>query len=246
MLKKRDIDKENNEEGSPAWMTTYGDMMTLLLVFFVFLYSFSVMDIEKFEGFISALKNQLGVLDAGRTITDYDSIDVGAMNENIAPSLENITMVMSEMQSYIRENNLQDRINLKITERGLVVSFTGEILYDVGEAEIKPRGKEILDEIVRNIKDIPNAVAVEGHTDDWPINTEQFPSNWELSTTRAVNVIKYFIEEHSLSPRRLSAAGYSEYRPLVPNDSAENRAKNRRVEIVVLNTGISDNYRRSD
>src|SRR6056297_3472221 len=121
---RRNSRKNNNDEnsgGSPAWMTTFGDMMTLLLVFFVLLYSFSVMDLEKFQGFISALQNQLGVLDAGRTVTNTEGIDAGTMGEDVAPSLENLSTVMAEMQSYIAENNLSDRIHMEITERGLVV-----------------------------------------------------------------------------------------------------------------------------
>ncbi len=242
---RRNKRRNNNESsgGSPAWMTTFGDMMTLLLVFFVLLYSFSVMDLEKFKGFISALKNQLGVLESGKTLSEENVINKGSMGERYNSTPENISKVMNEMSNYVRENGLEDKINMQITERGLVVRFSGEILYEIGKAVIKPEGEKILSEVVRNINNIPNSVMVEGHTDDWPINNKKFPSNWELSTARAVNVIKYFIEQHDIAPQRLSAAGYSKFRPLYENDTSVHRAKNRRVEIVILNSSFKNIYR---
>ncbi|MFW6380952.1 MAG: flagellar motor protein MotB [Bacillota bacterium] len=237
--RKRRSDNGDNG-GSPAWMTTFSDMMTLLLVFFVLLYSFSEMDLQKFKGFISSMQNQLGVLEGGRTLSEDERMDQGNIDDRYNPSPENITEVMNEMEQYARENNLQDRMELEVTDRGLVVRLTGQILYDLGEAVIKPEGREVLGEVVDNIDDIPNNIMVEGHTDDLPIDNDRFPSNWELSTTRATNVIKYFIEEHNVDPDRLSAAGYSEHRPLFDNDSPENRSKNRRVEIVILNSQNQD------
>lgn len=233
MLRKR----KNNDQGppgSPAWMTTYGDMMTLLLVFFVFLYSFSVIDVGRFQGFISALQARLGVLEGGMTILDNANISKGSLGQNFNPDTANFRKVMGHVSQYIEEEGYSDNISMEINERGLVISLTGQILYDLGKAEIKPGGKIVLDKIAESIQDLPNNIVVEGHTDNWPINNEEFPSNWELSTTRATNVIKYFIEVHQLPPARLSAAGYSEYRPVYSNDTEENRSRNRRVEVVVL------------
>ncbi len=227
---------ESNKNSSPAWMTTFGDMMTLLLVFFVLIYSFSVMDLQKFKGFISALQNQLGVLDGGKTISDESKLTRGSRGTNYNQSEVNLTRLKNRMQTFITEKGLEDKVQMEITERGLEIRMTGEILYDLGEARIKKQGREVLDEIATSIKDIRNDVMVEGHTDNLPINNERFPSNWELSTTRATNVIRYFIEEHDIKPYRLSAAGYSEFRPLFDNDTPEHRAKNRRIEIVVKNT----------
>ncbi|HLV09757.1 MAG TPA: OmpA family protein [Halanaerobiales bacterium] len=231
--------KRNDEKppGSPAWMTTFGDMMTLLLVFFVFLYSFSVMDLNKFESFITALKSSLGVLQGGQTIVDESEMARGSIGENFNPSQRVFNKIIGEMSNFIRERGLEQEIVLEQNERGLVVRLTGQILYDLGKADIKPEGREILDQVAVSIRNIENNIMVEGHTDNWPINTEQFPSNWELSTARATNVIRYFIEEHQITADRLAAAGYSEYRPLYSNDTRENRAGNRRVEIVILRQG---------
>ncbi|ACL70427.1 OmpA/MotB family protein [Halothermothrix orenii] len=232
---KKDLEEENKNT-SPGWMVTYGDMMTLLLVFFVFLYSFSVMNVEKFEGFISALQAKLGVMPGGKTIMDEELLSRGSIGNRFNPSNQVFEKVMGQINRYVEKEKLSDRVKMELTKRGLVVRLTGQVLYDIGKAEIKPGGKRLLDEIAGIIEKIPNEIAVEGHTDNWPIHNEQFPSNWELSTTRATNVIKYFIERHGIDPSRLSAAGYSEYRPLYPNDTVEHRAKNRRVEIVILNT----------
>jgi chemotaxis protein MotB len=220
--------KDDDGGGSPAWMTTFGDMMTLLLVFFVLLYSFSSMDVEKFQGFISALQNQLGVLDGGQTITPNPNIDAGTLGEDYAQAPQNIQQIMRELDNYIESNDLGDRVEVENKRKGLVISLTGEILYELGRANIRGQGREVLSMI--------SDIMIEGHTDDLPIRTDEFPSNWELSTARAVNVIKFLIEETDFDPARLSAAGYSEYRPVAANDNPNGRAKNRRVEVVILNS----------
>ncbi len=225
---------EDGPPGSPAWMTTYGDMMTLLLVFFVLLYSFSVIDIEKFQGFISALQSQLGVLDGGMTITDETNVSRGSSGVNFNPDNANFQKAMGQISQYINQEGLQERVRMQINERGLVITITGQILYDIGQAGIKSGGKVVLDKLAETISGLNNDIVVEGHTDNWPISNEDFPSNWELSTTRATNIIKYFIDTQQINPARLSAAGFSEFRPVETNDTVENRSKNRRVEIVVL------------
>ncbi len=234
--KRKNKKDDDNNNGSPAWMTTFGDMMTLLLVFFVLLYSFSVMDVAKFEAFISSLKSQLGVMEGGKTIVEEDMVAKGSSGKNFNPSSQNFSELMGEMNQYIEKKGLKDKVNMELTKRGLVVRLTGRVLYDIGKARIKPGGKKVLDKIAGVIKKRSNNVMVEGHTDNWPINTVKFPSNWELSTSRATNVIKYFIEQQGIEPSRLSAAGYSKYRPLFPNDTSEHRAKNRRVQIVIKNS----------
>ncbi|MFW5718978.1 MAG: OmpA/MotB family protein [Halanaerobium sp.] len=227
--------------GSPAWMTTFGDMMTLLLVFFVLLYSFSSMDVEKFQGFISALQSQLGILDGGETVTENPNIDAGTLGEDYAQAPQNIQQIMRELDNYIEKNNLSDRVDVENKRKGLVVSLTGEILYEQGRADIRDQGSEVLAMISEILRDLPNDIMIEGHTDNVPIRTDEFPSNWELSTARAVNVIKFLIEERDFDPARLSAAGYAENRPVAENDNAEGRAKNRRIEVVVLNSQYTVN-----
>ena len=113
-------------------------------------------------------------------------------------------------------------------------------MFDLGQADLKPEALEILDHLAEVLKQIPNPVRVEGHTDNWPINNERFPSNWELSTARATNVVRQLIEEHGLDPSSFRPRGYGEYRPLAPNDTEDNRALNRRVDIVLLRLDLGE------
>jgi len=242
MLDNKKRNSSNSDtDGSPAWMTTFGDMMTLLLVFFVMLYSFSVMDLEKFQGFIDSFQNQIGILERGKTIMDEDLIARGSQGQDFNVARENLTMVQERLQNYIQREGLEDRVALQMSSRGLVVSVRGEVLYEIGRANILPEGRALLNEIINYIDDIPNEIRVEGHTDNWPIRTEEFPSNWELSTARATNVVRYFVNNTTINPYRFSAAGYSEYRPVAENNTSENRALNRRVEIVILNSIYNNN-----
>ncbi|TDX51923.1 OmpA/MotB family protein [Orenia marismortui] len=223
---------KNDDGGGAGWLATYGDMMTLLLCFFVLLYSFSSIDAEKFRMMMDGLQGKLGVLTGGKTISSAELIESG-LDAN-SPSYRQLSNMQNTISQYIDKQGLQDDIKLEITDRGLTIRFSGKILFDLGRAEIKNNGQGILDNIAGFIKSMPNSIVVEGHTDNWPISNSQFPSNWELSTTRATNVIRYFIEEGNINPARLSAAGYSKYKPIKSNNTKENRAINRRVDVIIL------------
>ncbi len=133
----------------------------------------------------------------------------------------------------IKKKGLEKQVKLETTDKGVVIRINSPILFDLGEADLKPQAFPILDKIVDLTKDWPNSIQIEGHTDDLPIHTAEFPSNWELSTARAMSVLRYFLRKGLIRPQRLSAAGYGQYHPLVPNSNPANRAKNRRVEIYV-------------
>lgn len=233
----RNRKNNKNDDTESNWMTTFSDMMTLLMTFFVLLYSMSTIDAQKFQAAVNSLRENMGILSGGRTVSEQPMVESGSLGSEITPSPhENLTVARKEIQQYIQEKNIQDRVNMEMTQRGLVVRFTGQILFEVGEANIRDEGREVLDKVATVLKERPNNVMIEGHTDDLPINTEEFPTNWELSTARATEVIKYFIEDPGINPERLSAAGYSKYRPIKPNNSPKNRAINRRIEVVILNT----------
>jgi len=114
------------------------------------------------------------------------------------------------------------------------------VLFDIGRAELRPRAKHILSKVGAIVRNMPNEIAVEGHTCDLPIRTQQFPSNWELSTARATTVVRFLIDHAGIAPRRVSASGYADSRPLAPNDSEARRVSNRRVDIVILSNGMRD------
>ena len=224
--------KKSEPESNADWMTTYGDMMTLLLAFFFLLYSFSSIDNQKFAMVIEGLQGKLGVLEGGKTISSSKMINAGLNSKRTG--LRRIGELYERVSRYIRQENLQKDVKLEITDRGLTIRFTGKVLFPLGKAEIKDQAYNILDKMAQFVKSVPNDVVVEGHTDNLPIQNSNFPSNWELSTTRATNVIRYFIENNSINPVRLSAAGYSKYKPVKPNNSVKNRSLNRRVDIIIL------------
>ena len=235
MARKRPEEPET-ESGSPAWMTTFGDMMTLLLTFFVLLYSMSSIDVAKFEQAMGSLQGHLGVLSGGRAISTQQSLDRGDIGQDFSPITTRVLRrAMAEIEAYVEDEGVGQDVSTEMTQRGLVIRFTGQLLFNLGEADIREEGEDVLLRVANIIREVPNDVLVEGHTDNLPINTPEFPSNWELSTARATRVIRYFIENENIDPDRLSASGYSEYQPLRPNDTPENRAENRRVEIVLLN-----------
>ncbi|SJZ64333.1 OmpA/MotB family protein [Selenihalanaerobacter shriftii] len=226
--------KKKSDEGSGGsnWLTTYGDMMTLLLAFFVLLYSFSSVDAQKFQMVVEALQGKLGVLEGGKTISSSDLITAGVKNNEMG--LQQFNRIHQKISKYIKDNNLKNDIKLEMTDRGLTIRFTGKVLFDLGEAKIKENSYNILNKIAGIIDQVPNKIMVEGHTDNLPINNSKYPSNWELSTARATNVVKHFIEDNGIDPSKLSAAGYAKYKPIRPNDTIKNRALNRRVDVIVL------------
>ncbi len=225
--------QEEVKPGAPLWLATYGDMMTLCLCFFVLLFAFSTVDAQKFKAVKESLQGALGVFESGPSLSvvpnynDYpndipveEGIDYRELYEDIKKKLD--------------EKGLQDSVTLVINERGLLIRFLDNVLFPSGSAELKSDSTEIIDMLADVIKKNDNSVRIEGHTDNVPIRTGKFPSNWELSTTRAVNVVRYLIEIRGIAPDKLSAAGYGEYHPIDKNDNAYGREKNRRVDIVIL------------
>lgn len=222
--------KSTNQVGSPLWMTTYADMVSLLLCMFVLLYGISNVDRGKFEGLMSSIRGGFGILDGGPVISE----DPGIFSTASELALEQLQGIERQLSEFITLQGLTGTVQVEREERGLVVRFADQVFFDLGKADLKPEAVEILNRLGPILKGIPNPIRIEGHTDNLPINTAQFPSNWELSTYRATRVIRYFIEELGFSPDKLSAAGYGEYRPIADNDTPEGRSLNRRVDIVII------------
>jgi chemotaxis protein MotB len=219
------------------WMTTYSDLVTLLLCFFVLLFSFSVIDAKKFEAIIRSFQGSLSVLDSGKTIDEDQYISQALQSNRLLreqQEAESMEWLYRQLDEYIQQNNLEGTVVLGVEERGLLIRFKDQVLFDSGKAIIRKDGEPIVQSIGEILKQNDRAIRVEGHTDNVPMHSLLYPSNWELSTARAVNVVKFFIEKVGIAPTRLSAAGYSEYHPIADNDTAENRQKNRRVDVVIL------------
>jgi chemotaxis protein MotB len=225
----------DTHENLERWLLTYADLITLLLAFFVVMYSMSKVDAKKFGKMAEALN---GVLKGGESVVKTQS-DPKKTGHGLL-QLGSLRMVQKQVEERFKQINRQGEIKTEITERGLVVHIMESALFKEASATLEPRAMQILDLIAGNVKNIPNHVRIEGHTDDRPINTSVFPSNWELSSARATAVVRYFTNTHGITPDRVSALGYGEYRPIKPNNSIENRAQNRRVDVVILTMEMTD------
>lgn len=224
-------EKEAPEEPSaPFWMTTFSDMVTLLLVFFILILSYSTIELEKFRGAMSSMKGALGIMPEKGGAVPSAKMN---FNERMTTRNNEIKERYDEFERAINMTNMKEVVETEITASGIHIRLGDRVLFDVGHAKIKPSAFKILKEIATIIESGPKEVYVEGHTDNVPIHTQQFPSNWELSSSRAMSVIRYLHEVEGIDAAKLAAVGHGEYRPIAPNDTYENRAKNRRVEIFI-------------
>jgi|LSQX01.1.fsa_nt_gb chemotaxis protein MotB len=223
--------------GAPEWMVTYGDMVTLLLCFFVLLYSYSVIDIQKFQQIFASIQltflGQEGILEQ----TPDPNPDVTPVEPD--PE-DNINLTYAAVKEYLRQQGLEDTISARLEDRGVILEIRDNILFDSGKADIKPEAAEVLRKVAGIIRSVPNQIIVEGHTDNVPINTPRYPSNWELSVDRAVRVVRFLIANYHIAPERFLATGYGEYHPVADNSTVEGRARNRRVNIVISNVNLRD------
>ncbi len=253
------------------WMGTYGDMVTLLMAFFVMLFAVSDTNATKFEAFVSGLagpfNNQslsIGLLDgadadigispitliapgSGRDMSNPEDTDDPAHADLIelvtsartAAAAAQLSEVEGDLEAALAASSVPISVDVRDDQRGLVVTIsTDDVLFDVGSAALSEDGRRLIAEVAPVIVDAPNTVIVEGHTDDQPLNDGGY-TNWNLSTDRAVAVVQLLGGSFGLPYDRISAAGYGEYRPLVPNTSAEARAQNRRVEILLVGLDVA-------
>lgn len=222
--------KEEGKKGAPEWMVTYGDMMSLLLCFFVLIVSFSSIQLAEFQKAMGSLRGALGVLKTRSSVIKLQDIEIPHLTGFKRVELNR---AIEAMRKLIEQKRLEGLVKMKITRKGIAIRLLTPVLFELGKAEIKPEAYPILDRIIDMAKALPNRVRIEGHTCNLPIHTPEFPSNWELSAIRAIKVVHYFQDVGGIDPRRLYYMGFGEYHPLVPNTSEENRAKNRRVEIFI-------------
>ena len=265
MSKPRDR-KEPEEEGSGYnWMDTYGDLVTLLLCFFVLLYSFSSIDATKWQELVGAFsgstevsvelmdtqaarKNEIeveGVTNKSGAQEKSDSVvqeksDSLAQEEKVnntaIENQEDFDELYEVIKYYIDENNLTAMLSVQKEDNVILVRFKEAIMFESGKAVILDNCMPVLDHIISVISQNISAVKmirIEGHTDNVPIHTAEFDSNWELSMTRASNALKYFINSDKINLDKLSAVAYGEYQPIESNGTVEGRASNRRVDFVI-------------
>lgn len=219
-----------------SWLTTYSDLVTLLLCFFVLLYSFSAIDVVKFRRFIASFQG-VGVLDGGTTpdttIVMPEENPNEVATEQLGPFWADAGRMMTHVEEFLEAQGITAEVRAFREERGVLLELQDRVLFDSGQAILRPDGLELLSKLVTLFAEMPNEIAVEGHTDNVPISTPEFPTNWELSTARSARVVRYFVEIHGLTPERFAAIGYGEFRPTDSNATAEGRSRNRRVIFVI-------------
>lgn len=293
--------RKKSGDGGYNWMTTYGDMVTLLLTFFVLLFSFSTISEQKWKKLVSAFTgNGSGLIfDNG----DETGTDTPVKTPVITPTLtaptvtatetaepaktpsitqtptntpkvtpvvtktptpgtpkptavpttqkpaptatpDNLGGIYDEMQGFIDDNHLGADVELIKTEYSIIIRFRDNIMFDPGKADIKPEFLEVLNrfsEVLREYEKRIGMVSIEGHTDNVPISSPEFPTCWELSTARAVAVLRYLIEAKNFNARKIAAVGYGEYHPIDTNSTPEGRARNRRVDFIISGFSLDNN-----
>lgn len=225
------------EKGAPKWLTTYSDMMTLLLCFFVLMLSFANTDAVKFKEILGSTKDAFGVQTEEVEMGKEGGMELPIKLESSKSKTEaEKQQLVNLLNTMAREEGIEKNTMIALHRNGVKM----EIMETAGNAMFKPGGTELLPESERVLrKMIPimqevgyYKITIQGHSDDVPVRSPLFPSNWELSAARAGSVVRFFIQEGKLDARRFSAAGLADTQPLVENDTPENRAKNRRVSII--------------
>lgn len=267
MSKRRHKHEEHEEHvNHERWLITYADMITLLMVLFIVLFAMGQTDLDKYKKLRQSLAvgfggpDKLALLDGGTGVMDGGASAVGLTPADIAAKtaistlsgraaawkqeqkkLDNTKAALDRALKEINGSPLikDAQVRVALTTRGLVITIDSDIvLFEPGSATIRPEGQKVLDRISQQLGILPNHITVEGHTDNVPISGT-FPSNWELSTARASSVLRSLIALHGLDPAHGTASGFADQRPVARNDSATDRAKNRRVEIVI-EAAVSD------
>jgi len=229
-----DLDDEAQAGDGAAWMATFADMMTLLLCFFILLLSFATMDVQKFRDAMGSIQEALGVqFEHDGEFEAIASSPLQLDSEEGNGAIGEDRALLDELTAAIAEEGLDDQIGAEIDGRGVVVRIDGQVLYPLGNAELKPEANPILTRIAALVRGTSHRVMIEGHTDDIPIRTARYPSNWELSTARAIAAMRFMVNEN-VPAERVGVAGYADLRPLEPNESEAQRAANRRVEFVFI------------
>lgn len=238
-MSKVKVEKDTSER----WLLTYADLMNLLLIFFIIMYAMSQVDIAKFNQLAESLRAAFGDSAATSTIGQQGNSNSLIPLESDAPAnvipsnIEEQQMeeVKDQISDIINKANLQGNVDVSIQDRGVIISIKEKVLFNSGSAEIEAQSKATIIKIGEALKGITgNYIRVEGHTDNDPIRTSQFPSNWELSALRASNVLRMLVDQSGIDPKLISSVGYGEYRPKYPNTTAENKTGNRRVDIVIM------------
>ena len=217
--------------GQDRWLLTYSDLITLLLGLFVILYAMSKIDTKKYNQWVAAFG---GVF--GSSQVDMKS---GPGAKGLVEGMNDQIRVRQMVKQSLELNGTVDGLSVSMDERGVTIHIQDNVLFRSGEAELKPASLHLLDSIAHVLRRIPNDIRIEGHTDNVPIASDRFPSNWHLSVHRAMSTGYYFIKEFGIDPEKVAVVGYGDRRPVTANDTEEGRARNRRVDIIILMSAVT-------
>ncbi len=246
MSRKKKHHAEHHEEHmDESWLVPYADILTLLLALFIVLFASAQVDQKKFDmiaqSFSAAFSGSPSVFDNNQAITpeinaprpDQADLDKSKEQEHLKETIQ-LLEVKKALDKYIQQNNLVGQLNTALTEDGLMIRIKDTALFPSGSAQLRPESQRFGTEIAKMLMTLQQKVVISGHTDNVPINTREFPSNWELSSMRSINFMKSLLREGDLKPERFSAIGYGEFRPVASNDSEEGHSQNRRVEVLIM------------
>jgi len=251
-MRPKQPEKEPNHE---RWLVSYGDLLTLLFAVFVTLYAMSQADKQKAEAVAESVREAFGMPAVTSGVSSRPSVITtgrsGVIEELRSQPVQQraalptgkatveearFKALKATLDAYFLKIGVGEKVAVSVSERGLVISLKEAGFFAPGSATLKGDTSEILEAIADNVSHLSNRCAVEGHTDNQPLHGGPFGSNWDLSTARATTLVKLLVAKYGMSPERISATGYAEFEPLADNATPEGRAKNRRVDIVILSS----------
>ena len=225
--------RTSERAGQDRWLVSYADLVTLLLAFFTTLYAASSVDTTKLAPLSTSLQDAFSASVAPTTERAAGDLALVPAVE-ILPRQETMEALRRTLDAALADAIAERKVEVTQDIRGLVVSLPDDAAFPVGSTDVTPAALDIIGRIAGTVSTLTNPIRIEGHTDDVPIRTARYGSNWELSTARASAVVAHLITKVGIAPGRLAAAGYGEFHPRVANDSPANRARNRRIDIVIL------------
>ncbi len=248
-MAKKHRAEHHEEHMDETWLIPYADLLTLLLALFIVLYSSAQVDQKKFDqirqafsvafsngspDLLNSMKTVPQVTDGTPTTTPLQNVSESTKNMAYMQENEQLVQAKKVIDKYIADNNLTGELSTVLTEEGLMIRIKDTALFQSGSADLLSESRRFGAEIAKMLLVLPQKVVISGHTDTIPINTKEFPSNWDLSSKRALNFMRFLLTQEKLQPERFSAIGYGEYRPVTPNITEDDRSKNRRVEILIM------------
>lgn len=241
-MSKRKAPEAAAPENHERWIVSYADMVTLLFALFVVLFATSDANPQKLQSVHNSIEQafSIGVLQGSN-----GSSAVLNQGGGITPSISeiksnNLAALEATLGGFAKANNLEGKIQIRSDADSITISLADNLLFDSGSADLRPGSQDVLAQVALALKGLPNEMRIEGHTDNVPVNSPDFPTNWELSAARASRVLRFMREQGGLTANDLFLAGYAETHPIADNSTPEGRALNRRADIVILYPTIED------